>query len=316
MRRNLYFRRCFYFCLFMNITIIHPSKTDAYNEDTSNIPEVLKTLSDTEGLTFRCVRKPDATSEYLIKNYQSIDGFILNKKSDSNTLKKLAALPNVGIRYLEINESNINDNGLKYISAFKHLISLTIEKINITGENLNHLKDNKNIAIIDFNQCTLPNNFYEIINSLTGLTTLYINCPKFQNNNLTFNIERLSSLKSLYLIDVPIDVNQLKRIKSPNLESIEITNLEDNGLKELQRFNKLDYLDISKSRITNKGLPYLKNMNILKLLLMENLKNTIDVNELNRSLPKNIESLFVKGTLHETDIAVLKKSHPNLKVFP
>lgn len=200
--------------------------------------------------------------EYLtLYKVEQIDDYTLKLISSISTLKSL---------YL-YNCSDITDVGLNYLSNLSNIKLLFINNIkNITDDSIKILNNLKNLEVlsISFPQ-KLTEIGYKTIGNLSKLHTICL----FGVDNVDLSI--FSNIKHIELLycnfkndNYIIDNNKFKNLLILSLKGSDILNFFDKIIF-LTNIQTLD-LSFCTKQITNESLSYLKPLNKLKHLFLQN----------------------------------------------
>ena len=133
---------------------------------------------------------------------------------------------------------------------------------------------NVNIAASDTHpQRLLDDSDLTVLRNLSRLENLGVFPAEVHGNGLA-NITRSNGLKSLLLIDTPIDDLAIGHIsKLTNLQYLWLRNtrISDRGLENLRSMPSLEYLNLDKNSINGTGLRFLNSPNLETIYLRQTL---------------------------------------------
>jgi internalin A len=178
-----------------------------------------------------------------INYFKSKGGYVLSNgtglqfSSESsiadNDLKHLKDLPD--LETLSLN-SNITNEGLRYVSTSKNLTALHLSETKITDEGLKYIKNLDKLEFLFLDDTSITDAGLKHLLSLSNLLALWL-----QNTNITD--EGVSSLTSL------------QKLETLYLSGTKIT---DKSLNSLETFKNLVELRVGKTKITAAGIASLK----------------------------------------------------------
>jgi hypothetical protein len=184
--------------------------------------------------------------------------------------------------YLNINNSDATDAGLKHINELTNLEELRLSNTQITDSGLEHIQE------------------------LIKLQELWLSHARLTDAGLV-HIKGLFKLRCLYLNSNPItdaglkQIAELTQLECLNLDSTRIT---DAGLEHLRALIKLERLTLNNTPITDAGLMQIKGLTKLHILGLNQTPIT-DVGLEQLVGLTNLEQLYLEGT-QVTDEGVKK----------
>lgn len=181
------------------------------------------------------------------------EGWHLELRMSSEGSTNLSGLARIGpndFEAIDLNSTNITDEGLKDLSHMSGLKSLHLSNTKITGAGLSGLVDLTGLRSLDLGSTQITD---------SALSSL-VNFPELQSLNLTktkISDAALSHVKSL------------RRLEELNLY---YTRVSDAGLDSIQHMTQLRSLDLGWTRVSDAGLPNLIGMSQLLKLNLDSTK--------------------------------------------
>jgi internalin A len=180
------------------------------------------------------------------------------------------------LKVLQIQDTQITDEGLKELSELEKLEVLVLMRNPITDVGLKHLKELGNLYSLWLGNTKITDVGLTELLKLENLTQLEL----FQSQITDAGLKTVSKLKGLTVLNVGssrITDAGLKELSAlRNLTRLELmdTQITDAGLKELRVFKNLVLLNLRGTRITDAGLIELKELKNLSRLDVRGTKIT------------------------------------------
>ncbi|MHC4395685.1 MAG: leucine-rich repeat domain-containing protein [Planctomycetota bacterium] len=229
----------------------------------------------------------DAQDEVVVDKGKEVR---LNVTDD--TIKNLSYLSTIGpdeLENLSIYSQKLNDTDLKYIKNLTGLQRLILLGP-ITGEGLVNLQGM---------QC---------------LKELYLLRTQVDDNNLS-HLQFIDTLEELRMWNnsriTGVGFSQLKNLKSLKRIGFYQTPISDEGMKYISQMKTLEDLSLQSTKVTEKGLEYLKGLPKLKILVLP--PGTTDKGLANLKEVKTLEKLDIVGTKVSDEGLICLKDMKSLK---
>jgi len=217
------------------------------------------------------------------------------------TFENLADLSVLGandIQDLTVNCRNLQDADMVHLKGLTGLQSLTLSSgrssytCPMTGEGLVHLKG---------------------MSSLRNLSILFtmINDESLAHLKYLTNLDRLSILNTEEINGVGLAY--LKDLPSLRTLSFYMVPIEDAGLEKLKGMDQLERLSLQYTKVTDKGLAYLKGLKGLKYLILP--PDTTDAGLANMKGLSSLEELYISDSKVTEDGLIHLKGMPGLKTL-
>jgi internalin A len=208
-------------------------------------------------------------------------------KAGSSDLSFLEKLDPESIDALILRDTDVTDEGLRFVSRLASLQFLDLQQTKITDACAPHFANLKELVRIDLGAFDVHEDGFGVGDKVLGvLGTL----PKLDNIGLRLTkvtdagMAELAKCQSLQSVSVPgtvvsdaglVHLAKLKNLKSLSLgvydEGAKIT---DEGLKTVGQMPGLRWLGLSGTPITDAGLPYLSGLKNLESLNLDETKVT------------------------------------------
>jgi hypothetical protein len=169
------------------------------------------------------------------------------------------------LRTLSLRGSNVNNEELSSIAVLQHLEELDLSSCEqLTDDGLTHLRGLRHLRVLALEQTKVTDRGMESVSQLVGLQELYINDDAIGDAG----IARIADLPSLKLLGAhgcatvsDAGVEQLSH--APALVSLYLsrTQVSDAGMRLLERLRSLREIDVSASRVTQRGSAVLQRAN-------------------------------------------------------
>ena len=169
------------------------------------------------------------------------------------------------IRYLNLANTTIADEGLSYLAQLAHLEELDLSGTQITDSGLDHLNDLSALAKLSLSSTLVTNAGLQALQHLSQLVSLDLGHTQISEVGLV----HISAL-------VQLDVLRLDH-----------TQVNDDALQHLSRLPRLRYLSLQGTRITGDGLHHLMGSSKLRyLLLPEDMPHREELHRLHQAIPE------------------------------
>ena len=236
----------------------------------------------------------------IYENYQ-IEGLnFFNNHITDNKLNSILEMNFYNLKYLNLENNNISNEGLKYLEnqICLEYLNLSKNKIDDRGlyylKNLSHLKE---LIILDMrlsDECflVLDNfNFYSNINNIECDKKNLI-LERINENFKSFKLKNLSSIKFLEIKNNLKVLFSLNNISSPlKMLDLSNTNLSDYEMlrikKNISKMKSIEAINLENTKLTIKSKNYLNYFNELKIKIL------IDQTKL---LPKPFYQIVLVGS--------------------
>jgi internalin A len=221
-----------------SLEFLELSYTNITDDGLSHLAKLpaLKELMLPEGTTAKGLRHLSGMSK--------LEKLSLQTRLEDSGFSYLTNLPN--LKSLSLNRNTaVSDEGLKDLSGFSSLESISIDSNKMTGEGLKYLKSIPALKEVSLN-LTMIND--EGMQYLSGLPITGI------------------SLRNTVVTDRGLEaIKDLVSLKSISLQNTAIT---DAGMQYFANLKNLEYVRLRDTKITSEGLKYVKNLSVLKSLVL------------------------------------------------
>lgn len=208
-------------------------------------------------------------------------------KAGSADLSFLEKLDPEAMDALILRETDVTDEGLRFVSGLTGLQFLDLQQTKITDACGPHFANLKQLVRIDLGAFSVNEDGFGVGDKVLGvLGTL----PKLDNIDLRLTkvtdagMAELAKCQSLQSVSVPgtevSDAGLVHLAKLKNLKSLSLgvydegTKITDEGLKIVGSMSGLKWLNLSGTPITDAGLPYLSGLKNLESLQIDETKVT------------------------------------------
>ncbi len=151
------------------------------------------------------------------------------------------------IESLKINSKELTGSGLKYLKGLK-ITRLELKDTNITSDNLKYLADLKNLSELILHSPHLDDEALEAISYIKNLTHLSLDAGTFSDKGFA-NLAKLEKLSAITLINLKFtdkDLKPLSRIKSlTTVRIIDCTNVSPDIGVTIAELHKLETVFIN-----------------------------------------------------------------------
>ena len=206
--------------------------------------------------------------------------------ADDTWLKPLVNLKE--IRALDISEIPITDEGVEDLMGFKHLEELNLHYTKCTDQGVNMLTKLSNLRAVELSSTELTDAGLASLTSLKDLQKLDVSLTKVTEAGLR-KFPPNDKLRSLNAIGVKLSTEGFKHIaKFKLLESLAMTSITDDGLKEIIQLEEMTDLFIGRANITEKtfrDLVRLKKLNTLHFFDRPKVSESA-IRDLRKAFPK------------------------------
>lgn len=198
----------------------------------------------------------------------------------------------------------VTDDWLKRLTGQDQLRRLEVSGTAVTSVGLVHLKELKNLEVL--NVCLTPVNDrgFEHLAGLTKMRRMVVCSSQITGSGFK-HLDGMKQIESINLHSSPASDAGLEAIgKLPNLRRLEIvhTNVTDAGLKHLARLTNLRQLHIASHESTETGLPFLSNLKELDQLdVYEKTASNATLEQIGK-LPKLRSLMLIQGTFDDDGV--------------
>jgi Leucine-rich repeat (LRR) protein len=183
----------------------------------------------------------------------------------------LAPLKDLPLSSLSLNNTKVNDEGLKAIGQLANLSNLHLDQTAITDVGLQHLQGLTKLQSLNLNGTKIDGSGFQHFKMMTDLQSIAVGKTQFNDDGVK-HLSALKNVKSLFADETPISDAGLAHLKNNGeLEALylHMTKITDAGLVHLKSLKKLRALYAGKTGVTEKGiadlqksLPELKETNV------------------------------------------------------
>ncbi len=188
-------------------------------------------LADRERIELRGHQIDDADLQDLAGSEELLVLDVANTAITNEGLKHLAECQN--LQLLDVDNTAVNDDGLHHLSGLEQLTTLHLSGTGVTDQGLSHLGGLVNLQRLDLNDTAMTGAGLVHLQDLP-LLTLSLSDTKIDLPGME-NVAKLEGLERLYLNRAPVS---------------------DAGLAEISQLQKLKYLHLAGTQITDEGLAH------------------------------------------------------------
>jgi hypothetical protein len=237
-------------------------------------------LQDTTALSKYLILLLNKTISLNTLKIAYYDTFDSDKKCDINSvLENVLHIPTLKMLYLQ--NTTIDNEGLKYLKKFNLQKLYIIDNNRITDDGLSHIKNIK-LFKLDLSYCI----------NITDNGLVHLKNIRLINLNLTY-CTKIQDKGLIHLRNMPL-----------NILSLGSTNITGEGLIHLKNL-PLTSLNVSDTRITDRHLEYIKHLQLRELYMRY---NCITINSLYICSAMPLKKLSLTGCslIKSNDITCLK----------
>lgn len=221
----------------------------------------IRALLQHESLYFRANEKTTLNELIAVSRVEALKILDLSDIRNLNSQKdKLEAVGKFkSITHLDINSSDLTDEGLKHLENLSNLQSLNLFGTQITDKGLQHLQGLSNLQYLNLGWTNITDKGFKYIQSLPNLKTLLFYDLQISKPN---NLQNLPNLKALSLANVKLydGLEHIQHMSNLELLDLERAVIRDEGLKYLQSLPNLKSLNLNDTRIGDEGFEHIKNL--------------------------------------------------------
>jgi serine/threonine protein kinase len=179
------------------------------------------------------------------------------------------------LREVNLDFTATTDEGLKSFAGKSDLGILRLTKTKITNAGLVHLRDCKNLYLLDLDHNKgITDAGLEQLHGLTEMKYLGLSATDVHGSGLK-HLREMKKLKKLNLDYTQVSDDALAIVQQfTSLTDLRLTKtkITDAGLEKLKALKKLEYLDIGQCTITDVGLAHLEEFPNLKKVVLAGTK--------------------------------------------
>lgn len=173
---------------------------------------------------------------------------------------------------LKITGALAHDQTMQTIGKFSQLARLVIRGGNASDAGVQHLAGLENLKEFNFSNDKITGATLGALKNCKKLELIYMfNCPKLADFSSLAELRDIGTLKRVDFTFSKLNdaaARELVRIPSITQAGVGSTLLTDEGLKEFSRLPKLEFLDLSGSKVTPAAIPTLARFKTLNSMIV------------------------------------------------
>jgi len=173
------------------------------------------------------------------------------------------------LKRLNLSDSAVTDNGLRYISNLKKLQILLLKRTDINGDGLAHLGKNRNLVSLDLESSQLSDDGMK--GFLKSAKFSYLNLSKTGISDYGIkNLLHLVQLNELNLSGTLITDESISLLSKFKLKKLDISKTDIRGRTFflLEKNKNLAHLNLSYLRLQESAVPHIRQLKFLESLKM------------------------------------------------
>ncbi|MBS1993529.1 MAG: hypothetical protein JSS83_23605 [Cyanobacteria bacterium SZAS LIN-3] len=213
----------------------------------------------------------------LVANANLGERMDLLKKLAPDTLAKLdlSRLPVTGkdmsnishltsLQMLDLDQTDCDDNGLKFIKPLKNLEGICLSRALVTGATMTEIGNLPQLKRLHIGHTDLVPQSLSVMGKMKALKFLHVGCTKLKDEDLD------AFLPLNGLIDLGLEGNK---------------GITDRGIAKLKAFKNLTYLNLSDTKVTENGVMQLKGLPLTTLKLLNTAVTQLSLPRLKKAFP-------------------------------
>lgn len=207
------------------------------------------------GLDLSHEREFDDAGVALIRGLAKLEWLSLYDTRVSNSgLRRLAGLP---LRLLNVGHTQVSDDGLDTIVSLTSLDTLVLAGTRVSNAELHRLTALERLSVLSLSDTAVSADGLSGIAGMPNLRELHLNNVRMSGHELPV-LARFAALVSLQLGGLDVSGEGIGHIADlTNLRWLWLNNgggLTNESVQQLTRLNKMEWLDISHTDVTDQGL--------------------------------------------------------------
>jgi len=246
--------------------------------------------------------------------------FSLADSGNGDCDRALELLPKVKdsdkLRYLDLDQSDASDVGVKHMGALRSLEILSMTESNVKGNSFKDLLTLPKLSKIYFERASAPDSNYQMLTRFPHLTTLSLRWSNISSKQ----VEIVSHCKNLDDLNLSRNGNvddscmkYLSRLSKLSMLNLELTSVTDSGLAALAKCPNISILNLNHTNVSDLGLKHLLALKKLTSLDLNNTKATIGGLTMLAPLPLK-KLILPTGSMSQNQYARLQKLFPNTTI--